>query len=404
MISKPTFSDLGIGENLCSALFQNNIETPTEIQQQVIPLLQSCRHVLFQSETGTGKTFAYLLPFLEKITPQIVQPQLLIAAPTHELASQIKKQIQSVSSMKTALLIGGSSLKRQTEQLKEKPYIITGTPARLLELIHLKKLKTNGIHSIVLDEVDRLFDPELRDITKMLLRNLPETAQIAACSATVPINLEKKLSAVLQEQQTIPVQEERNLVTVRLESEDILRKNITHIAIFSTFRNKSETLRKLLVAEQPKKAIVFTSRPDQVDIETSKLIHKNIPCAALHSKADKLQRKYAIDAFRSGKCTVLVTSDLAARGLDIPGVTHIIQLDMPSSDNFFIHRAGRTGRAGQTGKNIIIGDEWELRKLAALEKKLKLTVYPKVLFKGKLLSPDYPDEDAKQSNHPGSPV
>lgn len=400
MIDKPTFSDLGIGENLCTALSQNNIETPTEIQQRVIPLLQSCRHVLFQSETGTGKTFAYLLPLLEKINPQIVQPQLLIAAPTHELASQIKKQIQSVSSMKTALLIGGSPLKRQTEQLKEKPYIITGTPARLLELIHLKKLKTTGIHSIVLDEVDRLFDPELQDITKTLLRSLPATAQVAACSATVPNNLEKKLSAVLQDQETMPGQEEHSLVTVRLEPEDILRKNITHIAIYSTSRNKSETLRKLLAAEQPEKAIVFTSRPAQVDIEASKLIYKKIPCAALHSKTDKLQRKYAIDAFRSGKCTVLVTSDLAARGLDIPGVTHIIQLDMPSSDNFFIHRAGRTGRAGQTGKNIVIGDEWELRKLATLEKKLRLTVYPKVLFKGKLLSPDCPDEDANQDNTP----
>ncbi|MCI7545196.1 MAG: C-terminal helicase domain-containing protein, partial [Treponema porcinum] len=167
-----------------------------------------------------------------------------------------------------------------------------------------------------------------------------------------------------------------------------LTKNITHWAIYAENRDKIETLRKLIIAENPAKALVFTSRADQVENIYSKLKYKKIECTALHAKTDKQLRKAAIDRFKSGKIKILITSDLSARGLDIQNVTHIIQMDLPDDTDFFIHRAGRTARAGKKGINVLIGDEYEMRNYALLEKKLGITVYPKELRAGKVIVPE----------------
>ena len=169
--------------------------------------------------------------------------------------------------------------------------------------------------------------------------------------------------------------------------EDVLRKRITHWAIYAENRDKIDTLRKFLAAENPTKALIFTSRADQVENIYNKLTYKKVVCAALHAKTDKQKRKAAIDRFRSGKEKILITSDLAARGLDIPEISHIIQMDFPQDEDFFIHRSGRTARAEKTGINVVIGDEWEMRHFAQLEKKLGITVYPKEVRDGKVTSP-----------------
>ena len=174
--------------------------------------------------------------------------------------------------------------------------------------------------------------------------------------------------------------------------EDVLRKRITHWAIYAENRDKIDTLRKFLAAENPTKALIFTSRADQVENIYNKLTYKKVACAALHAKTDKQKRKAAIDRFRSGKEKILITSDLAARGLDIPEISHIIQMDFPGDEDFFIHRSGRTARAGKSGINVVIGDEWEMRHFAQLEKKLGITVYPKEIRGGKVISPVVDDE------------
>lgn len=385
-----TFQELGIAPQLVERLAALSITTPTTVQQQVIPPLSQGRSLVFQSETGTGKTLAYLLPLLQQIDESIQQIQLLIVAPTHELASQIKSQIQLVTDIPAVLLIGGAPIKRQVEMLKKKPLIAVGGAARLMELVYLKKLKVHQVKAIVLDEADRLLAPELRDDTTALCQALPAEVQLAACSATINGKTEKIIQSLVRRQQ-----DEGELEKRILPPEDILQKKITHIAIYSETRDKVDTLRKLLVAEmgaatkgQPLKAMVFTARPADVDIILSKLTYKKMQCSALHAKQDKVKRKQALDQFRKGSCPVLITSDLAARGLDIPDVTHIIQLDMPSNMDFFVHRAGRTGRNGKLGLNIVIGDGYEMRQLAAAEKKLHLVVYPKVLYKGKLVAPE----------------
>ena len=379
-------------------LAERGIVEPTAVQKQVVPEIKSGKNILFQSETGTGKTLAYLIPLLENISQEEKKVQIVISAPTHELASQIKSEIQSISDIKVALLIGGAPIKRQQELLKEKPLVVIGGPVRLLELINLKKLKVDAVKAIVLDEVDRLLSPELRDETTELVSSMPKNSNLISCSATTKSNIVKILEDALENRksqnlpecennETIDEKIDEKIETILLPMEDVLKRKITHWAFFVEQRKKIEFLRKLLVAEKPSKVLIFTSRADQVENIYSKLKFAKVDCAALHAKTDKIERKQAIDRFRSGKNKILITSDLAARGLDFPDVSHIIQMDVSTNDDFFIHRAGRTARAGKTGINIVIGDAHEMRLFAKLEKKLGFVVYPKELHNGKVTEP-----------------
>lgn len=368
-----------IPENLTEKLNFLKITEPTKVQQKIIPLLLEGKNLVFQSETGTGKTFAYLLPLIARLQknaetekPNEKYVKIIVCAPTFELSSQIKMAVQSISSVKTALFIGGAPIKRQTEALKEKPEIVIGTPARLVELIRLKKLKTQHVDAIVFDEADRLVKKELVQECSELKNLVPQNAQVVACTATIDNGTRKFFS---------------NSEIEILPKENVLEKNITHWAIYAESRDKIDTLRKFLAAENPEKALVFASRADQVENIYSKLKYKKAECASLYAKADKQARKAAIDRFRSGKEHILITSDLGARGLDISGITHVIQMDLPSDPDFFIHRAGRTARAGKTGINVVIGDEYEMNAFAALEKKLGIKVFPKEIRNGKVQAP-----------------
>jgi len=362
-----------LSEPLQNTLEKIGITSPTPVQEEIIPRIISGENVLFQSETGTGKTFAYLLPLINKLETlsDNQRVRIVVIAPTFELASQINTACKSVTEHKSALLIGGAPIKRQIEVLKEKPEIIIGTAARLVELIRLKKLKTDGIFAIVFDETDRLVKKEALEDTSNIRNLMPAGTQIIACTAT------------LNKQTKIFFADAKNVV---MPPEDVLKKRITHWAIYAETRDKIDTLRKFLNAEHPQKALIFTSRADQVENIYNKLKFKKIECSALHAKIDKQKRKTAIDRFRSGKEKILITSDLAARGLDIPDITHIIQMDLPSDEDFFVHRSGRTARAGKTGINVVIGDEWEMHHYSDLEKKLGLTVYPKELHNGKVIN------------------
>lgn len=363
-----------LSKNIIEKLELLNITSPTSVQNEIIPIINDGKNILFESETGTGKTFSYLLPLINKLEndDDKTKVKILILAPTFELASQINTAAKSITQRKTALFIGGAPIKRQIETLKEKPQIIIGTAARLVELIRLKKLKINDCFATVFDECDRLVKRESIEDTQSLQNCLPKTTQIIACSAT--LNKTCRIYFAGMDNVIIP-------------KENILKDKITHWAIFAEKRDKIETLRKFLNAEKPTKTLIFTSRSDQVENIFSKLTFKKIECSALYAKADKQKRKSALDKFRSGKIPILITSDLAARGLDIPDVTHIIQMDLPEDDDFFIHRSGRTARAGKTGINVVIGDAHEMQHYAKLEKKLGLIVYPKQILGGKISAP-----------------
>ena len=392
------FTDFGIGEEIIQRLSAAGITSPTAVQQKIMPLVAEGKNLMFQSETGTGKTFAYLLPILQRLcdNPKSSNPvRVLVASPTYELASQIKAQVRLVSDVKCALCIGGAPISRQVELLKEKPQIVIGGPARLLELIHLKKLKADAVETLVLDEADRLLSPELRNDTEGLLERLPRRVQLIGNSATVSDYTRKVLQnardaidraseekapaesgkasgskdsagkistdmaangnkdAGAKDSGNTPAdqnpadrkQADRKQAAsaiefVTLPTEDVLRKRITHVAIFAERRDKIDTLRSFINAVKPKKLLVFTAKSDQIENIASKLRYRKLECEALSAKIGKQERKSAIDRFRSGKVTILVTTDLASRGLDIPDVTHVVQLDLPQTADFFIHRAG----------------------------------------------------------------
>ena len=357
-----------------------NISQATEVQNQIIPVINQGKNILFESETGTGKTYAYLLPLINRLEEDENKDKvkILVLSPTFELASQINSQAKLITDRKTALFIGGAPIKRQIEMLKEKPQIVIGTCARLVELIHLKKLKISDLQAVVFDECDRLVKKESFEDTQALQECLPKEVQTIACSATV-----NKASRIFF----------AGMDNIIIPKENILKEKISHWAFYAETRDKIDLLRKFINAEKPEKALIFTSRSDQVENIYNKLTYKKIECACLHAKADKVARKAAFDRFRSGKIKILITSDLAARGLDIPDVSHIIQMDLPSDDDFFIHRCGRTARAGKKGINVVIGDAFEMRHFAALEKKLGIIVYPKQIINGKIQKPMIEEEE-----------
>jgi len=407
-----SFSELSIDPRLVSALEKRSITVPTPVQREVIPALLAGENLLFQSETGTGKTFCYLIPALMKcaLAAKDQSPVTLIVAPTHELASQIKSEANVLSKdsgidASATLCIGGAPLKRQIDALKEKPAIVVGGPARIIELIRMKKLKVGGIRMVVLDETDRMLAPEMRDMIRELLSILPREAQYVACSATLSryhASLIEKMipeppkpaadadSAVDASHAAITppaAHAHYRIRMINLPPEDVLKRNIEHWAFFSEGRDKIETLRKFLIAERPGKALVFTAIAGQVENIAAQLNYKKVPCSALHAKLDKIGRKKAMDDFRAGRTKVLVTSDLSARGLDIPDVTHVIQLDVNENEDFFVHRAGRTARAGKSGINVVFGDEFEMKNLSKIEKRLGIVINPKVLYGGAVRTP-----------------
>ena len=379
------FCDLPLYRPFIETLAESGIRTATPIQEQVIPLALAGKSVLFESETGTGKTLAFLLPLLTHIVQDNAQstaPQLLILSPTVELASQIKDtvvQLQVAGSglFKSLLCVGGSSLKRQIDGLKEKPAVIIGTPARIADLINLKKLKLHGLRAVVIDEADRLLARESKDALQSVLTELPATVQVLACSATLSKKSAVQLDALLGRSA-----DSSDFVSVGATG--VLKDSIEHWALLSERRDKAVTLRSLLHALGNAKILIFTAPAQEVETLAQKLRYKKIDAVPLYGKLDGAERKQIIARFRSGKSRILITSDLAARGLDIADIDYVVQMQLSKESDTFIHRAGRTGRAGKKGVNIVIGDEYELRILQGIEKELGLIVYPKVLFEGKI--------------------
>jgi len=421
------FSVLGTAPCFVRRLEERNIKKAADIQKKVIPRLAAGESLFFSSATGTGKTFAYLLPLLGRLLDENARtggknatwPRLLITAPTLELCSQIKGELDflleqsSVSanteneqpsvSLRSCLLIGSVNLERQIEMLKKsKSDIIVGNPARLLVLAKMGKLRFGGLNCLVLDEADRLVSDELsgetRELCEIIKRAVRDGSNltIAACSATMnEKNREKLLSLVIfRDEKNANIS--RNIEYIESEGNEILRERIEHWAIFSEKRRKLQTLRSLLAAIKTKKsrarALIFTSRGDEAEMVLSRLLYHHVNAAGLFAKSGKkplagTARKEALDSFRRGDVDALVSTDLAARGLDIQDITHVIAFDVPSDGEVYIHRCGRTGRAGKYGVMVTIGNETQMRLLASLEKKLKIRVLPKELYQGRICAP-----------------
>jgi superfamily II DNA/RNA helicase len=375
------------------------ITKATDIQKKVAPLFSGGKSVIFRSATGTGKTFAYLVPLLERLLKTDGgRPAMMICAPTHELCAQIKNEadflIKGIEYPETGqknffpstlLLAGSGNIGRQKEALKkDKPSIVVGNPGRIITLVRAGKLRLSGIRFFVLDEGDRLTADELFEETAELAGMLGPGVQTAACSATLSVKSRDRLISLLGGKDA---EKSGGLLVVETDEQEILRERIQHWAFFSERRRKIDTLISFLRAAKPKKALVISGGGGQPEIIFSRLRRAGAGAGALYGGLDKRERKAAMDGFRSGKIPVLVSSDLAARGLDVPDISHVIELDVPESGGAYVHRAGRTGRAGKRGVMVTIGGEEDMRRLERIEKQLGLTVYPKIVYRGRITVP-----------------
>ena len=365
-----TFTDLQLPPDLIVALSKQQISEPTPVQNAALPVLLAGKDAYLNSETGTGKTLAYLLPVMVRIDPAQVATQVVIVAPTHELAIQIHRQSCDLAqnagrAIRSVLLIGGTATERQIEKLKSKPHVVVGSPGRIVELIERGKLKTNFLRAIVVDEADRLLhDDSLKWIQK-IVGLAPPGRQLIFASATIESQTREVLATLSPEAVTLSPS---TAATER--SEGVVNENIRHLYLICEERDKPDLLRKLLHAFDMPRSIVFVHRNEVAERVAAKLAHHKLAVADLSAGLDKLDRKHAMDGIRSGAINIMIASDLAARGLNIPAVTHVFNLDIPTMSNAYLHRVGRTGRAGAQGTAISLLTEIEARLVRRYEHEL----------------------------------
>ncbi|MBU3204088.1 DEAD/DEAH box helicase [Clostridium algidicarnis] len=372
------FESLKITEKMISGLEGLGIKKPTEIQEKVIPLALEGKNLIGQSETGTGKTLSYLLPIIEKIDVNKKEMQCIIIAPTHELVMQIHNTISDLRNssgieVSSTPLIGSANITRQIEKLKSKPHIIVGSSGRILELIKKRKISAHTIKTMVIDEVDKLLDKDNIPSIKEIIKATPKETQIMMFSATITDN-------TLDVSKTLA----SDVVVLSVKNTNAVNENIIHGYILTEHRKKIDTLRKLISAVKPKRALVFINSSYDVEKTLEKLRFHNIKVDSVHGSNDKEDRQRALESFRKGSIQVLVASDIAARGLDIKGITHVINLDLPKDSKDYLHRAGRVARAGEIGEVFSLVDPKEEGFIKKYEDSFKIIIPEKYMYGGRV--------------------
>ncbi len=372
------FESLKITQKMINGLESLGIKNPTEIQEKVIPLALEGKNLIGQSETGTGKTLSYLLPIIEKIDVNKKEMQCIIIAPTHELVMQIHNTISDLRNssgieVSSTPLIGSANITRQIEKLKSKPHIIVGSSGRILELIKKRKISAHTIKTMVIDEVDKLLDKDNIPSIKEIIKATPKDAQIMMFSATITGN-------TLDVSKTLAP----DVLVVSVKNTNAVNENIIHGYILTEHRKKIDTLRKLISAVKPKRALVFINSSYDVEKTLEKLRFHNIKVDSVHGGNEKEDRQRALENFRKGSIQVLVASDIAARGLDIKGITHVINLDLPKDSKDYLHRSGRVARAGEVGEVFSLVDPKEESLIKKYEDSFKILIKEKYMYGGRV--------------------
>ncbi|MBM7693690.1 superfamily II DNA/RNA helicase [Peribacillus deserti] len=366
--------------NKLKPALQNNWEAsgfkaPTTIQEKAIPPLLEGKDVIAESPTGTGKTLAYLLPVLNAINEENGSIQALILASSHELVMQINEEIQKWSKgskISGASFIGGANLKRQLEKLKKRPQVVAGTPGRINELIKQKKMKMHEVKTIVLDEGDQLLVPEHIGTIQNIVKSTLKDRQVVLFSATLPPQIEAHAKKMMSEPELVIVKREENIPS-----------KVEHVYITADPRDKIKILEKISRLDSLK-GLAFVKDIGSLSVLSERLEYNGVPHGVLHGESNKRDREASIKGLRTGEYSLLLATEVAARGLDVKGLTHVIHFDLPKTKEQYIHRSGRTGRSGAEGTVISIIAPNEERDLKRLARDLNLEIQPKTFYKGEI--------------------
>lgn len=358
-----TFQEMGISEPIQRAITDMGFEEASPIQEKAIPIALTGKDIIGQAQTGTGKTAAFTIPILEKVDTSKKYVQAIAIAPTRELAIQVSEEINRLAKYMgiTSLPIyGGQSIDRQIKALKKGPHIITGTPGRLLDHIKRKTLKLDRISVVVLDEADEMLDMGFLEDIERILKETPEEKQTLLFSATMPKPIQNLAEKFMNDPEL-----------VKMKAKEVTSPTVKQIFYEVNERDKFEVLCRLLDVDNPELAVIFGRTKRRVDELSDALNKRGYLADGLHGDLNQRQRDVVMNKFREGNIDILVATDVAARGIDVSGVTHVYNFDIPQDPESYVHRIGRTGRAGKTGLAITFATPRETGQIRSIEKASK---------------------------------
>ncbi len=362
------FADLGLSETTLAALSDVGYESPSPIQVQAIPPLLEGRDVIGQAQTGTGKTAAFGLPMIEYVDPEDDAVQGLVLTPTRELCIQVTQAIRAYAARKgvdVVAVFGGAPIRSQQAQLRAGGQIVVGTVGRVLDLIQRRSLLLSDARFVVLDEADEMLDLGFFEDVERILSLTPGSRQTALFSATIPPEVRGLADQYLLDP-----------ITVKVKAATLTIDTVEQFAVKVSGKEKNETLVRVLEAERPAQAIVFVRTKIRCDQLYRTLRDKGWDVKALHGDMSQGARDGVMISFKEGRLPLLVATDVAARGLDISSVTHVINFDVPTSPDVYVHRIGRTGRVGRSGRAITFYEPRQERELKAIERHANTEIAP----------------------------
>ena len=360
----PSFSELGLSAPVLEALTSIGYETPSPIQAEMIPFVMEGRDVLGQAQTGTGKTAAFALPILSQIDTKIKTPQVLVLAPTRELAIQVAEAFQKYASKMKGFhvlpIYGGQDARGQIRQLERGVHVVVGTPGRVMDLIRRKSLKLDALKTLVLDEADEMLRMGFIDDVEWVMEQIPEERQIALFSATMPAPIHKITKKYLD-----------NPKEIFIKVKTATASTITQRYWMVSGHHKLDALTRILEAEPFDAMIIFVRTKNATTELAEKLEARGYSSAPINGDIAQNQREKTVDNLKRKKIDILIATDVAARGLDVPRISHVVNYDVPYDTETYIHRIGRTGRAGREGDAILFVAPREKRILQQIERATK---------------------------------
>lgn len=358
------FKALGLRDDVYKAIKGFGYQTPTAIQKETVSVILQGRDVIGQAETGSGKTAAFAWPLLSQIDLKNKSPQILVLAPTRELALQVtaafEKYGSSMKGLKCVTVYGGQSYETQFRSLQRGVHVVVGTPGRIMDHINRKTLKLNQIKTFVLDEADEMLRMGFIDDVQWVMERLPKVRQTLSFSATMPAPIRTIAKKYLDDPAHITI-----------KSKTGTAESIEQSFVVVNFREKLNTLCRLLETEETDGVIVFVKTRQTTNVVAEQLVQRGFDTAALNGDIAQNQRERTVNRLKAGKINIVVATDVAARGLDVKRVSHVINYDFPHDTETYVHRIGRTGRAGRDGKAVLFVEPKEKRKLGWLEKDTK---------------------------------